>query len=393
MPARHARRRRCGFTLVELLVAISIIVILVGLTVTAIPRIRRAAAGAQTQAQMTALATAMQAYYNDFRAYPGPLPNNQVGITYYPTANYTNAPQSNYVYVLDPNAATVNTPVPLQLGAGTGTSEAFSTFAQIQQITGAENLVLGLLGGLELTYSGGSGSAIKAYAYNPANIFPDGTTPAPLGPMSLNPNAPKRLGAYLQVKTGDLSNTMLAGGMGTPGVFTDYAGRPANDSPIPEFLDKYSNPMPLLYLRANVGAAGVVSYGGHNEAATALPAPYQYDLAQVAGYTQSLIGTSPNNPNLSHHGLEDILPANTTTPVSDTVSGDFAQAGSNYTAGLGANAFAYLRDPNTPALQSDNATATTNATAHPRQKDGFILISAGPDGIYGTADDIIYPSN
>ena len=97
--------------------------------------------------------------------------------------------------------------------------------------------------------------------------------------------------------------------------------------------------------------------------------------------------------------MHDILPTGVTAPVGDSVSGDFPVAapytafGETNTSALGANAFAYLRDPNTPALQSDNVTATTNATAHPRQKDGFILISAGPDGIYGTADDIIYPGS
>jgi hypothetical protein len=29
-----------------------------------------------------------------------------------------------------------------------------------------------------------------------------------------------------------------------------------------------------------------------------------------------------------------------------------------------------------------------NATGTPRAKDGYILISAGPDGYYGTLDDI-----
>ena len=390
MPARpHGsrcpRRPRRGFTLVELLVVIGIIGILVALLVVTIPRVKRAVYGASTSAQLAALATSIQAYYGDFRAYPGPLPNSQVGIQYYPTANYTSG---NYVYVVDPNNS--NAVVNLKLGSGTGTAETFGNFTQVQQITGSENLVLGLLGGLELTYAAGSslGSPITNFAYNPSNIFPDGTTPAPLGPASLNPNAPKRLAAYIQAKMGDLSNSVS---MGTPGPFTDAGARAANDSPIPEFLDKYSNSMPILYLRANAGAAGVVSRGQLDEGGNTLSAPYQYDLAQVLGYTSSLINTVPSNPTLNHHGLQDIMPSGDATPVSDTVAADFALSGKNEGSNLGANAFAYFKDPSTPALQTDNSTATTNATAHPRQRDAFILISAGPDGIYGTPDDVIYP--
>jgi prepilin-type N-terminal cleavage/methylation domain-containing protein len=378
-------RRQGGFTLIELMVVVFIVGLLIALTVKVIPAVLRAAHGAQTSAQMTAIATSIQAYYNDFRAYPGPLPNNEVGAAYYPTANYT-ASYPQGAFITDPNTSS---PVTLQLGTGAlGSSETFGTFTQNQQITGAENLVLGLLGGLELKVDSTSTPyTIKTFAYSDASIYPDGVTAAPLGPMSLNPNAPKRLGAYIQVRTGDLSNSR---NMGTPTVFQDSATRMASDSPIPEFLDKYSNPMPILYLRANVGASGVVTYGQKNEAGKTQTAAYQYDLAQVLGYTTSAIGTVSGLAT-SHHGLQDIMPTGTTTPAADTAGGDFAGSGTNETPNLGANAFAYLKDPNTPLLQSDNTTATTNFSAHPRQKDAFILISAGPDGLYGTPDDIVYP--
>lgn len=399
MTAPHDGRPRGarGFTLVEVLISIFIISILVAITVTVIPKVQRAAHGAQTQAQMTAIATAIQAYYGDFRAYPGPLPNSQVGITYYPTANYTASPQSDFVYVLDPNNS--NAPVPLKLGSGVGTAETFGTFAAIQQITGAENLVLGLLGGLELTYSAGAqGSAIAQYAYNPANLFPDGTTPSPLGPMSLNPNSPKRLGAYLQVKTGDLSNSRS---MGTPTVFTDEGGRMAADSPIPEFLDKYATPMPILYVRANVGGKAIAAVGGQDgiQSGNALtqtnadkstsPVTAQYDIAQVLGYTQTpttgvAIGCTPGNPNRDHHGLQGL------GSMTDTVQGDRATPTGWYNAGK--NALAYLKDPTTPGTSNaPDLSQTPTASGTPRQKDGFILISAGPDGLYGTPDDFVYP--
>ena len=55
----------------------------------------------------------------------------------------------------------------------------------------------------------------------------------------------------------------------------------------------------------------------------------------------------------------------------------------NIPNGLGsgpADALRYLRQPDT--------LPNTNKEGQPRQKNRFILISAGPDRVYGTADDI-----
>ncbi len=393
MPARpdgrpsRPRRPAGGFTLIELMIVVFIIGILVALTVTMIPKVYRAVRGAQTNAQLSTIAAGIQAYYADFRAYPGPLPNDVLGGAYYATPRLAGSTTGNRLsYLGTTNQAT-----------GATTYTALDTYQQ-GHITGAENLVLGLLGGLQ-TYTDTSTTPPTSYfAFNPNDIYPDNIVAAPKGAMNLG-TIPKRSNAYIQVKTGDLSpNVMLPDtrpgwtSMYGSGCFGDDGGHFGFDSMIPEFLDKYSRPLPILYLRANVGTSGVVTRAGNTEAgAGPVPVTYQYDLAQVLGYTGSLIGTL-NKTGQDHHGLQDIMPsASVSNPTADTVGGNYSVAGPNEASGqTGANAFAYLKDTNTPALQPGGGN-TTNGSAHPRQKDAYILISAGPDGVYGTADDIVYP--
>ena len=401
MIARPRRRRRFssppparGFTLLELLVVVVIIGILTATLITVIPLVRRKMQGAQTQSQMVAIAAACQAYYNDFRAYPGPLPNDQVGITYYPSANYTVAPRDSFVYVVDP--LNNNQAVKLQLGTGPlGASETIAAFDQIQNITGAENLVLGLLGGLELKVDATTGK-IATFAYSDGSLYPDRSSATPLGPTSLNPASPKRFGAYLQVKAGDLSNSRAADMSGLPTLYTDEGQRQGVDSPIPEFLDKFGNPMPILYLRANVGGTAVAAIGAQDGYKSGNPVKdsrgnavvAQYDLAGVQGYVRSSgmslpLGVNPAKAPMDHHGMQDL------GSISDpSVMG---KGNTQYFNG-GANGIAYLKDPNNGGTtNAPDYRVSPPSFGNARQKDAFVLISAGPDGLYGTADDIVYP--
>ncbi len=98
------------------------------------------------------------------------------------------------------------------------------------------------------------------------------------------------------------------------------------DSIVPEFVDTFGEGKPILYLRANKGATGIA-------------------------------GVDPQW-NISELGVYDF-------PINDA---GFADLGDF------ADADAYFRNPSMPEQT--------------RQKDSFILISAGPDGKYGTKDDI-----
>jgi prepilin-type N-terminal cleavage/methylation domain-containing protein len=368
-PARH------GFTLIELMVVVFIIGILVALTVVAIPKVQRAVYGAQTNAQLSALANAIHQYYGDFKSYPGPLANNQLGI-----GNYNaSAPI--------PTADTFS----LSYYSPTGWNPNYipSTIATYGylHISGSQNLTLGLLGGLDLNLSTGQ------FWYNPQDITSDGVTTAPRGPASLNPTTPRRYQAYIQVKSGDLSIPQLSYNSTNGASFADSAGRSPTDAMIPVFLDKYSEPLPILYFRTNVGAQAIVGLNNLDSSGNALVDPItsqkvtaQYDVLQVWDYTHSRIGTIASNPN-SLHGLQNVDQNNPS--MNDPIMA--APPNSTAPYGNGANAIAYLRDPS-----SYDPSSTTTYNTHggvPRQKDGFLLISAGPDRLYGTTDDNIFPGS
>jgi prepilin-type N-terminal cleavage/methylation domain-containing protein len=403
VPAKNHPR---GFTLIELLVVIFIIGILIAATLTIIPKVKMAVYGAETNAQLAALATAIQQYYNDCKSYPGPLPNNQL--------NWAADSVNGNIPTIGGHQLTAQDPFP---------QPQYNPIAAnfYYNITGSQNLVLGLLGGLELQYTGG---AVSGFAYNPLDILSDGVTPSPHGPSSLNPANPRRQQAYIQVKPGELSvpNTTYNSGAGAS--FVDSTGnvmaslhRSPVDAMIPVFLDKYSDPMPILYYRTNAGGTAIVGLrnltasGGSYvddsqnlliDSSSGTPGPAQvpqYDLVGNLPYTNSLIETSMSKAT-SYHGLEGCgTSANLSDPI-DVKNADGTY--SPYTPGSnnpittkpnGFNGIAYFKDP--------TLNGTYDATVSPaisnvhagiaRQKDAFILISAGPDRLYGTHDDQINP--
>jgi prepilin-type N-terminal cleavage/methylation domain-containing protein len=375
------RPRRHAFTLIELLVTIGIIATLIGILIPVIGKVRKAAYGASTSAQLSKIATAITAYHSDFRAYPGPLPNNWLGYQYY---TFPTAPPAQPPYWIDPSGNADQ----LQLATSNTTPPSVTNFPQPNTITGAENLVLGLCGGLELNTAGG-----YTFEYNPWVIFPDGINPGPKGASSLNYAKPKRSQAYVDLRPGEISHPDISNG-GNNGQFTDEASRKAQDSVIPEFVDQYPEGLPIIYIRANAGGTAVCGIGGKDDInGNALMDPTtnqtvvpQYDLSGVLEYTLNSMSGGVSGPigikPTQYHGLQGLNGGNPNTYFTDTI--DSAYKGYN-----GKNAIAYFKDPTNPGN-----TTSTNANTHggnARQRDGYILISPGPDRIYGTSDDIIYP--
>ena len=265
-----------------------------------------------------------ESYNADFRAYPGPLSNAQIHI---------------------PAAGTI----PMKAG---GT-------IQLAKVTQAENFTVGLLGGF---YADPSNGEVKFDADLVGN-----------GPNSLNPRNPKKGRAYMD-------KVSLTDRNPDPATLWDYRDDvdDADDSPLPEFLDKFPDPMPILIMRAKVGAIGVVS----NQ--TTFAAQQQYDLNQIIGYTGKGIGVGKekpsddefrppvsNEPDKLKHGLR------TVDPNATSDEGQNGQMGKVYKYPY--DLYGFMRHP---------SIANT-----PRQKDGYILISAGADRIYGTKDDAVYPSS
>ncbi|MGA3066769.1 MAG: prepilin-type N-terminal cleavage/methylation domain-containing protein [Tepidisphaeraceae bacterium] len=371
LPRAVSRPR--AFTLAELLVVLVIILILVSILVPVISKVKTAGYTADTEQELSQLSTAINEYYGIFHSYPGPFSNDQ--IEQEATGTNTGIPQgiANFESY-NPN----NTPA-----YGTPSTSPWT-------VTGTENLVLGLLGGLRidpaLNANGGNNPA-----FAPAEVG--------LGPLSLNPANPRRYSPFIDPKyilwcsnlNGQISQTLTMPTNPIP--FHDLGDTPdtaRNDTPIPEFVDRFPHPMPILYLRARTGAPGVVSDGIITEPSDVnsnVTAAYQYDLRDLYGYLGygSSPGTATNLglPQGSFHNLAGLGTVPTSWPPPQAPKAGVSSTASN----VNTDAFNYFANFGyTPTNYS--TTGDTNYYARPRSVDSFILIAAGPDGIYGTQDDI-----
>jgi prepilin-type N-terminal cleavage/methylation domain-containing protein len=378
------RFRRGGFTMAELMIVMTIIVILTTILIPVVSKVRKAAWVAGAQNQMNVLVSQAEAYHGTFGSYPGPIPDDLINVSKNATSQTWPASIAGPGYNITQfkvDNSTTNT-----------ASFDIATFDNTK-ITQAENFVLGLLGGLKLTVAG---AGTYNLVYDPSLV---GT-----GPLSLNPNSPKKYPAL-----GENKNLSWRDGPNKrTGQFADDAGAAA-DTIIPEFVDPFPNPMPILVLRARKGVelpstasaepVNVISDVGHPTNQEPLQ---QYQLKDIIAYTAP-------DPNTKHyigmgrsakikdaaklppgvvqtggeipHGLQTVL-----SPISgaagNTSSLDEGVANRKYYFPY--DAYAYFEDP------SNRYDGSTNPKKPglPRAKDRFILICAGADRTYGTADDI-----
>jgi len=376
---KPTNRRRTAFTIVELLVVIGIIIILMGILLPVVKKVRYAAYTADTQNEISQISNACNQYYSTFHAYPGPLSNDYIEGVNAPTPGTIAAPTAHRLTLFVP-----------------GNPPSYSPFANASYpITGTENLVLGLMGGLRLNPTA-TDNSVNQNPPPPALAF--APTDVGLGPLNLNSLNPGRAPSFLTTGSNYLLWCQTPGSSVTQNAqynsamtltpFRDGSQTPANDSPIPEFVDRYPSPgpLPILYIRARTGAHGVVSDGTITDAVlTSQTALYQYDLREITPYTNTHIGlvADDNSGNAVTHNLLALSagPAPSSPPVAVT------KAGVYYTTAVSpkpADSFSYFVNSSIPPTNISDP----NYYGRPRAVDTFILISAGPDGIYGTADDI-----
>ena len=293
---------RTAFTLIELLVVIGILVILVAILVPVISKMRIAAYTANTRNEIKQIASGIDQYFLDFKAYPGPFPEASL-----------QSPNQGKLY---PNATTV----------------------QIM-CTSTENLIFGLLGGAGESSGTGPASYLQAAVGQ--------------GQMSFNPVAQ----FAVRYHTYGNANLLMPQPWATPPFSNGSSpGNPPlySSSPL-AFADRFpppnTLPMPILYLRAHNGANGVTSSDMGNTIGGVTVTQVQYDDGQCLPY-----GFDTTN-----------FPTDPATGTQDFMA--------SATAGTSA-ADAYFG-------QSSGLLA--------RQPNRYILISAGPDGIFGTLDDIFNP--
>jgi hypothetical protein len=252
-------------------------------------------------------------------------------------------------------------------------------------MSGTENLVLGLLGGLWRNPNQKDSNG------NPRPEFDLQRTLSAQGPASMNTvGLPKTSAAYLEAKnlfTAEDPNFAPK----ITGMYRDGSGW-ARDTEIPELVDQFPNAMPFLYMRANAGAAtpatpyNKTSNPIITDSGTSAPAtPAQYDLRHISGYTDlsalsqskgmSYIGEgrSIRTDAYKNGDAANKFPAHGLRTVDPTSSTD-KNASSPLVYVYPFDAYAYFTNPSVP-----------NAA---RNKDGYVLISAGADRVYGTEDDI-----
>jgi type II secretory pathway pseudopilin PulG len=328
--------RRRAFTMVELMTVLTIIIVLITILIPTVSRVRKASQAATVKQQISELSAAIERFYQDHHKYPGPL-------------------SDDYIYIADRNPQPTP-PYVIQDVAG-------GPLARNDHITQSENLALGLLGGLKWMPTG-AGAFLLTFD---KNLMRDAK-----GMAGMNPNQPKKFPAYLTIDPRQLSD----------GRYQDGAGD-ADDSPIPEILDKFPNPMPILYARARAGAPGVIRDNMTNVESPANVR--QYDLTDVYPYTRQLngrsIGEGKSIRRKDYNAPSQLLPTDSDFPhgLQSVDSTRTLDKQSQYPY----DAFPYFRNPTiAPTVASNPETGTA------RSKDRYVLISAGIDRIYGTEDDI-----
>ena len=350
-PGGRPARAAAGFTLMELLIVVLIIGVLISIAIPMVSKARQQVQAANTRALVANLGTLITAYQGDFSAYPGPLSNLQV--------------------CADMNGATPD------IGDGDAPDsvkmEARQTF-----ITMSENLVLGLNGGLRRVNSDGE----FELQYDTAWV---GAGPQWLG------GTPRKLPPYGGNSTKALSTRNLATAAGNgpvTGRYMDGNEVLANDTAIPEYVDPFAEPMPIIYCRARPGSRTTGNTPDDNPVITDgsdASRVGQYDYSQYRGYIEAEnaatnIGVGKLLRAKDYVGLT--FPQHGLRPPVVTATTDPASGGYTYPY----NAYAAFR--NHGISGPPGAAPPDNPPETPKQKDAYILISAGIDRVYGTSDDI-----
>jgi type II secretory pathway pseudopilin PulG len=417
-----------GFTAVELLTVMIIITLLLAILIPAVAKIRRGAYIANTQNEMDQISSACNRYFDVFNAYPGPVSNSDIESQFYmtpasPTINTSpvngNAITSGPTPIYQSNAS-ASTPVTTLPPGNPNPNPGF--------FTASENLVLGLVGGLWVDPYQNDPNYYPKLA-KPGVEFVNSTLPGATittligaGPQSLvlsqfstgaansysaNPSF-KQYDAFLPVTFPGSPLMMNGDGSFETGQYHDAGGRTFNDCVIPVFTDAFPDHMPILYIRARVGAHGIISGPDTGNNAVMDPtqgnnvvAHYNYDLVEILPYTmnktatQAFAGVSPNGGGMQalpgQHGLQSVSSKTVEEPDYAAFSGTLPSTWNhNVPTNDPGNAGQYFMNPAAPPenMKSAPIAEYENATGTPRQKDTYILISAGADRTYGTGDDL-----
>ncbi len=353
-----------AFTLIELMVVIGIIGLLIAIVVPAISNARDHAKEVVTLGTIRALETGLETYRADTR-----LDGD------YPPSVFTTLAKSPYVTAND------TTQIPV-CGAN----------LLVWGLAGAD--LLGTPGFRNLDRSNSSSTANDIY-HDPfgewcsdtgAGTFSSGTKPRLYTVVNGQP-AISRSGPFV-----DVSNTRMSKFVTGQGYFEIPAAKNVVLTPNANlgvlssycFLDSFDQP--ILYYKANPIAPYMVDAG------SALVSGGSYDLYRVANDTYNPSGIYNLRDNAPITGM--ISSSSTVFQGMDFGAGRIPRTDSaiqyHGIAALGASMSGSnfqidnLRGSFASTLRNQNVLTTFR----PHNSDSFILLSAGKDGIFGSADDI-----
>jgi prepilin-type N-terminal cleavage/methylation domain-containing protein len=303
------RHRRGGFTLVELLVVIGIIALLIGILIPVVAKVRQTAYVANTTNLLQKISAACTSYQLVFHSAPGVMPN-----AFYDFDYASGAP------------------------AKVRAADEFTDPNVFKYFTQSEDLVLALTGG-----------AVKNLAV-PGSKLDFKSQYLGQGPTNFNPLNPGKTAAFIAADPNDLSPIPPADATTAPPALT--LGDPGNglnqlwvkDSMVPEFMDKFPDARPVIYVRANPGAANGSATTAAQIISPAYNASFHYNYRAFAPY-------------LNFDAAAD-------EPMNNKKSGSMQ-----------------------PEVISYFTSEQSSSTA--KYAGTYILISAGLDRKFGTADDII----
>jgi len=328
------RRKPGGFTLIEILVVVAIIVVLISILIPALGAAKKRARIVDTTSLMDNLQTDIEAYYQQFNAYPGP----------FPTAQTTSG---NSTLKL---SGTQN----LLLGLTYALREPADVAPNVVATTGFPAVQLGsvppavIINWIDPTVPNGPldrGSQSPSNAYNQLSPF---FTPTK---RELSPSTTPS--SQLWLPTGIAANTAI----------------PFNKFNFPTIIDHFPDPLPILYYRKTPGVEGT---------ATAVDNKGNVQI-QAAG-TAAAPAIAITNPTVgiaSYYLDENKEYTDGSVTITSPSGSSFPQAGAAG-GGLTPNQLASFACTVIPPVPP---SAVSTATS----RGGYVLISAGPSRTYGVA--------